>query len=166
MKKKGYSLWLLPEKKIYLKFQKIINFYSKKYNFPKFKPHITINNYLYKYNLNDLNIYKFSKIKIYVNDIKNKNFFYYSIFLDIKINKKLNSIHKETILNLNKKRFNPHLSLIYSNNKELKKTIFEDLKNKYKFKNLSFYCDRAAFIKFNEIQNKWKIIKLFKLVGA
>jgi len=62
MKKIGYSLWLLPEKKIYRKFQKIINLYLKRYNFPKFKPHITINDYLYKNNLNNLNIDQFNKI--------------------------------------------------------------------------------------------------------
>ena len=164
MKKIGYSLWLLPEKKIYRKFQKIINLYSKRYNFPKFKPHITINDYLYKNNLNNLNIDQFNKIKIYINDIKNKNFFYYSIFLDIRLNKKLDNFHKTTKVILNKNKFNPHLSLVYSNNKKLKQTIFKDLKNKNNFKNLSFFCDKAAFIKFNEIKNEWKIIKLFKLI--
>ncbi len=164
IKKKGYSLWLLPEKKIYFKFQKIIDLYSKKYNFPKFKPHITINDYFYKNNLNDLNIKKFKKIKIYINDIKKKNYFYYSIFLDIKLNKKLVNFHETTKINLNKKQFKPHLSLVYSNNKKLKKSIFKNLKNKNNFINLSFYCDKAAFIKFNEIKNEWKIIKLFKLI--
>lgn len=163
-KKIGYSLWLLPEKKISAQFQKIINLYSKKYNFPKFKPHITINNYEYKKNLKDLGIVKHHKIKIFVDNIKIKNFFYYSIFLNIKLKKELYNFHKITKINMRKNKFKPHLSLIYSNNKKLKEIIFKELKKKNKFKNLSFYCDKAAYVKFNEIKNKWKIIKLYKLI--
>ena len=65
---------------------------------------------------------------------------------------------------MRKNKFKPHLSLIYSNNKKLKEIIFKELKKKNKFKNLSFYCDKAAYVKFNEIKNKWKIIKLYKLI--
>ena len=74
-KKKGYSLWILPQKKISDKLQKIISFNAKKYNLPNFIPHITINNYLNKKNLNDLKIKQIKKIKVHVNDIKKKIIF-------------------------------------------------------------------------------------------
>jgi hypothetical protein len=165
-KKKGYSLWILPQKKISDKLQKIISFNAKKYNFPNFIPHITINNYLNKKNLNDLKIKKIKKIKVHVNDIKKKNYFYYSIFLDIQLKKRLINFHNATRTNSIKCKFAPHLSLIYSNNQNLKKKIFKKIKDNNDFKNLSFFCDKAAFIKFNEIKNKWKIIKMIKLSGV
>lgn len=165
-KKKGYSLWILPQKKVFDKFQKIISLNAKKYNFPNFIPHITINSYPNKKSLDDLNFKKFKKIKVHVNDIKKKNYFYYSIFLDIELKKKLINFHKKTQKNSIKKKFIPHLSLIYSNNKTLKIRIFKEIKDNNNFKNMSFFCDRVAFIRFNEIKEEWKIIKLFKLTSA
>ena len=109
---------------------------------------------------------KSKKIKVHVNDIKKKNYFYYSIFLDIELKKKLINFHKKTQKNSIKKKFIPHLSLIYSNNKTLKIRIFKEIKDNNNFKNMSFFCDRVAFIRFNEIKEEWKIIKLFKLTSA
>ena len=167
MKKKiGYSLWLLPEKKISNKLNGIINLYAKKYNLPKFLPHITINDYSHKKNIDMIDINNFKKIKIYLNDIKKKNFFFYSIFLDIKPKQKLINLRKKTNLISSKIKFNPHLSLVYTNNKFLKKKIFKEIKMTNDFKNFSFFCDRLAFIKFNEIKKEWKIIKKFKLIGT
>ena len=165
-KKKGYSLWILPQKKVSDKFQKIISLNVKKYNFPNFIPHITINNYPNKKSLYDLNFNKLKKIKVYVNDIKKKNYFYYSIFLDIQLKKNLINFHNATKINSIKDKFSPHLSLIYSNNQILKKKIFKKTKENNDFKNLSFFCDKVAFVKFNEIKSQWKVIKMIKLFGV
>tara|TARA_B110000008_G_C16772689_1_gene485269 strand:+ start:154 stop:657 length:504 start_codon:yes stop_codon:yes gene_type:complete len=165
-KKAGYSLWLLPEKKISNKLSRVINLYAKKYNLPKFLPHITINDFPHKKYIDLININNFKKIKIYINDIKKKNFFFYSIFLDIKPKKKLINLHKKNNLISNKVKFNPHLSLVYTNNKLLKKKIFKEIKINNDFKNYSFFCDQLAFINFNEIKKEWKIIKKIKLIGT
>ena len=167
MKKKiGYSLWILPEKKILNKLQKIITLNSKKYNLPDFIPHITINNYSDKSILDDLSFKKDKKFKVYVCDLKKKNKFYHSIFLEIMLKKKLINFHKNTKKKTFKNKFDPHLSLIYSNNKIIKEKIFNEIKKNNNFKNFSFFCDKVAFIKFNEITNQWKIIKLFELTGT
>lgn len=42
MKSKGYSLWLMPREELYHKFANLIKKLAKKYNAPKFEPHITL----------------------------------------------------------------------------------------------------------------------------
>ncbi len=167
MKKKiGYSLWLLPERIVSNQLKKIISSNAKKYKLPNFIPHITINNYTNKKDIDLINFKNIKKIKIFINNIKKKNFYFYSVFLDVKLKQNLLNLRKKTNLSQSKINFNPHLSLAYTNNKFFKKKIFQEIKINNDFKNFSFFCNQLAFIKFNEIKKEFKIIKKFKLIGV
>lgn len=158
-----HAIWLTfsESDREYLK--NIINKISEKYHAPKFEPHITV------YGLIDSEINQIDKIA--KEAISNQNLFlvkkseilqseelWKTVFIELKINQQLESIHKnlkkyfEKFL---KYEFNPHISLIY---KIL--PIDERIKiiNELNIKN-QFQVSKLAIQKFFPDIEKWEIVK-------
>lgn len=157
-----HAIWLTFSKSDRKYLKNIIDEISEKYHAPKFEPHITV------YGLIDSEINQIDKI---AKVISNQNSFlvkkseilqseelWKTVFIELKINQQLESIHKnlkkyfEKFL---KYEFNPHISLIY---KIL--PIDERIKiiNELKIKN-EFQVSKLAVQKFFPDIEKWEIVK-------
>lgn len=157
-----HAIWLTfsNSDREYLK--NIIDKISEKYNAPKFEPHITV------YGLIDSEINQIDKI---AKVISNQNSFlvkkseilqseelWKTVFIELKINQQLESIHKNLkkyFEKISKYEFNPHISLIYKIlpiEKRIK--IIKELNIKNEFQ-----VSKLAIQKFFPDIEKWKIVK-------
>tara|TARA_B110001454_G_C12601542_1_gene384678 strand:+ start:334 stop:828 length:495 start_codon:yes stop_codon:yes gene_type:complete len=162
-----YAIWLTFSKNDRKYLKNIINNIAKKYNAPKFEPHITV------YGLIDLEINVIKKIINKISDnhnvfvtkkikIQQSNDLWKTIYIELEYGKELKLIYKnlkESFKDPIKYQFNPHLSLIYKilPTKEKIKIINQlDIKNKFKI-------EEMAILKFFPEIEKWKIIKKYDL---
>jgi 2'-5' RNA ligase len=170
MKAKGYSLWLIPPEKYFLNFKKIIDNLSKQYQNPKFDPHITLVGSLKedeKYILNKtqklvkiLNplLIKFTTIKT------EKDKWWKQLFIEIELTKELKDAFTNAfnLFYSHKKKFQPHLSLMYNEkltNEKIKEIINQLGKNR--FYGQSFLCKEIHLVNTDDVVMKWKIIKKY-----
>ena len=158
-----HAIWLTFSKSDREYLKNIIDKISEKYHAPKFEPHITV------YGLMNSEISQIDKIA--KESILNQNSFlvkkseilqseelWKTIFIELKINQQLESVHKnlkkhfEKIL---KYEFNPHISLIYKIlpiDKRIQ--IINELNIKKEFQ-----ISKLAIQKFFPDIEKWKIVK-------
>ena len=162
-----HAIWLTfsENDREYLK--KIIDEISKKYNAPKFEPHVTV------YGLINLELKSIDHI-IKETSLKHNSFvvkksgilqseeLWKTVYIELKINNELELVHKnlenhfEKIL---KYKFNPHISLIYKilPIKEKMKIINDlNIKNEFTINNI-------VIQEFFPDVEKWKIVKEYKL---
>jgi len=131
---KGFSIWLMFVKEDELKFQKLIDHLCNEFNSPSFKPHLTL---LSKIENRDNLIDRFSQLvenlepfDLNITGIKYSNEFYKSLYLEIEKNEILKNLFLKAVLLydgvLNLHGFNPHISLLYTDeNDEKKKSIIQ-----------------------------------------
>tara|TARA_Y100000590_G_scaffold371521_1_gene433970 strand:- start:28 stop:531 length:504 start_codon:yes stop_codon:yes gene_type:complete len=160
----GYSLWITPEKRVFKKLQKIINKFSNNYKTPKFKPHITIHSYLNKKKISKIKFKNEKKFKINLTKIVYGKTYFNSVFFKINKDKYINSFYRKTLKFAHKTKFKPHLSIVYTNNKIIKKKIYNEMLLEKNLKK-KVYVQSVKVIKFNEIKKKWKIVKNYNLIG-
>lgn len=162
-----FAIWLLPNHKDTEYLQKIINKLSLKFNSPKFLPHITIYGLL-SLDLNKIekviknSIYEIKPFVVNKKEIEESDNIWKSLFINIEKNNKLfliNNKLSEGFIEINKKEFSPHISLLYAKLTKLQK--LEIIKN-LKIKN-EIEINRIAILKFSKNINKWKIVKVFEL---
>ena len=166
-KKLSYSIWAKFSKQD----EKILNKIKKKFKSfkgPNFDLHLTITSF--KSNDEKIIINKIKKnikfLKIF--DIETKNFgiskkFFQSIFLTVKKKKEITLFKKQIdrILEINRKRYFPHISLYYGKQTEIsKKKIIRKIKN---FNNYLISIKQVYLVINDEDNLRWKTVKKFNL---
>lgn len=166
-----YSIWLMPKDEVYDILKSIIQELSKKYKTPPFEPHITLlGNAKSKTETEAIKkTKKIAKIvKVFQIELKEIGYlddYFKALFLKAEKNKLLilaNKIAKE-VFNLKdvKKKYTPHLSLLYGDFSEKKKKEVIS-KNKLK-KTFVFKVDSIhLFFTGGDIKN-WRKIAEFSL---
>lgn len=163
-----YAIWLTFSKsdRDYLK--NVIDTISKKYNSPKFEPHITvyglINSKLDLINnvINEV-AQNCNSFVVKKSNVSHSEELWKTIFIELKMNQQLKLVnenlqkHFEKIL---KYEFNPHISLIY---KILPKEEKIKIINELNLKN-EFVVDTIAVQEFFSDIEKWKIVKKHELM--
>jgi len=162
-----YAIWLTFAKDDREYLRKIINEISKKYNAPKFEPHITV------YGLIDSKISHIEKIikeisnnynsfVVKKSEILQSENLWKTVYIELKTNNELDLIHKNLknhFENISKYEFNPHISLIYKILSIKEKTKIVD---KLNIKN-EFTVDKLCIQKFFRDIEKWKIVREYNL---
>jgi len=170
----NYSIWLIPQKKDKKIFEENIIKISKKYNSPKFIPHITLIPKI-EGSIDDISekilkaIQNNSSFNLEFNSIKTTDNYWRSVFLEGKKSEKLSKLYesvktkvKTNILNIDKEYY-PHFSLIYGDySNEQKKEIISLIK--YKELPKEILIDRISLIDMNsENPSKWIVLQEYKL---
>jgi hypothetical protein len=166
-KKIIYSIWGILDAKSNLYLKKIQENINKKFKGPKFKIHLTISSD-FKYSKNKLLSIFSTKVKnlksfyVYSNDLSFENKFFRSIFLKIKLNKKILNykIFFDNLFKYKKKNYYPHISLYYGSiPTKYKKNFFLNFKIKIKKIKIIKFC----LVRNDEINLKWQVIKSYHL---
>ena len=164
----SYYFWLVPQKKIFIAFQKIINQLSLKYSTPSFEPHVTIVSGLSGDEcllLKKIDAFADNQkiISTHIRTLDYQEGFFKALFINIQKTPELIQLNKDASAYLNpfgQTEYLPHLSLLYG-----KITIKE--KNEIisqltlPFKALQF--DKLKLIKGNSDVKKWCVIKTWDL---
>ena len=163
----SYSIWLMPSGSKFNELQELINFCSLFLNSPLFQPHVTLcGSFQGDYN-NILNkTEKISKeIKPFLinfHQINSSNQFFYSIFIDVILDHKLN-LARETCIQYfsdKKKIYKPHLSLAYGT---FCRNQIATIKRK-NIKSKNFFVDKIIIAKNDEVNLKWKVLDEMYLI--
>ncbi|MGB9707224.1 MAG: hypothetical protein ACPL1D_00510 [Microgenomates group bacterium] len=173
MKNFNISFWLIPEEKEKNYFQKIINDIAKKYKAFPFLPHITIyagvncfENELKKIiSQTDQISNQLTSITLKSVNIQYSDIFTKTLYIQFKKTKKLvnyYSLFFQSFKNYFEYQLNPHLSLIYKNNMEIKekeKLVKEILVPKQViFNQLMIIVKENGSIKNEEDVLDWRIV--------
>ena len=163
LKKKlvSYSIWLMPNGSKFSELQELINFCSSSLNSPLFQPHVTLcggfqgdyNDILIKAERISREIKPFS---INFNQINSSNQFFYSIFIDVILDHKLNEARKICVKHFSdeKKIYKPHLSLAYGIFSRNQIAIIK--RKNINIKN--FFVDKIIISKNDEVNLNWKVL--------
>ena len=159
-----WSLWLLPEKKDYLKLKRLINELSIENRSPSFEPHVTL---FGRVSIAPYPLFKFfekrtvdqKQIVCGIKDLRLGLSPWRAMSLDIKKNASLDLFQVHIIEKLNTLRdydFNPHLSLVYCDKQATKVSIRDaSIPRTIKFESL-------AVVEVSNNIDEWNIIKEFK----
>ncbi len=163
-----YAIWLTFSKTDSEYLKNIINTLSKKYEAPRFEPHITV------YGLVDLEINFIEKIV--KNIIQNSNSFlieksqilqskelWKTVYIELKVNNQIEIIYnnlKKHFEKIAKYQLNPHISLIY---KILPKEEKLKIINGLNIKNNFMVKDLVVQEFFPDVE-KWKIVRKINLI--
>jgi len=166
---KGFSIWLMFEKNDEEFFQRIINQFSTELNSPIFIPHITLFAGLEGDELELLEKFdclsQFNSFNVKCKKVFYSNEFYRSVFVEVEKDETLKNFFDSTstTFNVNSdfEKFFPHISLLYSFEKEEVKT---KLINKY----LQNYpekirVERVGLCKTRGRPYEWELIKIIEL---
>ncbi len=170
LKKHSYSIWLMPSGRINKKFSKIILELSKKHKSPKFMPHVTLiggftgdkKQMLLKAQIL-ANLIKPFDIKL--TETAHLNEFYRSLFVYVKKTPELMKTYNlaRKLFDFPKKKYMPHLSLIYGNfSKETKERII--IKEIGEDFNVTFRVKHICLGFNNEVKKQWPVVKRFSLL--
>jgi len=165
----SYLIWLMPYGKVNGRLSKIINELSKKYNSPRFAPHVTLlgsfegfENELFIKAKNLSNIIKPFEVELTKASYLNE--FFRSLFILVKKDRRLVKNHESgrKLFNISEnKKFMPHLSLIYGNfNVKTKKEMIKLIGKNF---NLKFKAKSIYLVHKNEVDLKWTVIQKFDL---
>lgn len=163
-----YAIWLLFNKDDNESIGKIIDQLAKKYNAPKFLPHITI------YGLVDEKLPMIKKIvkesidgisPVLVNTSKldHSDNIWKTVFIKLQQSSKLLQINYILSKQLSKYApyiFEPHVSLIYKN---LDRTIREKIVSEIQV-NKEFTIDKIGLLEYSPNVQEWKIVDSFVLI--
>lgn len=167
---RSYSVWLMPEGKINEKLSGIISSFSKKYNSPLFRPHVTLigGGIGVKKVLQHKTEILSRRIKPF--DVKltrthQLNEFFRSLFILAEKTPELMNAYREAInvFGLSEDpAYMPHLSLIYGDfEPEIKEDIAKEIGRNF---NISFRAEKIHFVFNDERNKKWKTIASFPLI--
>ena len=160
--KKGFSIWLLSDSKIFRRIQIINNFLSFFKISKNFQIHLTIHGYINK----NLFKKKHKHIKIFKIKIKKLNYkknFFMNTYLEVSKNKNMSDLYlKFNKIKTHDYKFSPHISLVYSNNKHIR-PIIKMISKIFKIENSKCTINKLSIVKFDEVNYKWKILKTYKL---
>lgn len=169
MKTRGYSFWLELRGNFHKKFSRIIRKLSKQFDAPSFEPHVTL--------LGSIEgrekeiIVKTKKLasgiksfKLRFASIEYQRNYFRALFIKVRRTKQIieaNKMARKIFKIKNKKRYMPHLSLLYgkfpiSFKKKIIKEIGKDFKDEFEVKSLHLW-------KIDGKVNEWRRIKEFKL---
>ena len=155
----SYSIWLMPDGSKFNELQELIKFCSSFLNSPLFQPHVTLCGG-FQGNYNDILI-KAERISreikpflINFNQINSSNQFFYSIFIDVILDHKLNEARKFVFNILVTKIYKPHLSLAYGIFNRNQIAIIK--RKNINIKN--FFVDKIIISKNDEVNLKWKVL--------
>lgn len=159
---KGYSIWLMFKNEDEIKLQNIINELSEEFSSPLFKPHVTL---LSGIETEEDLREKFSKVienlnsfDIKIKDIKCSEEFYKSLFLEVEIDEYLNSLYLKAVdtfnFELQPLKFQPHISLLYSDNYNSKKNMAA--KRIENLKNVKLTVNKIALVRTNGCPSEWR----------
>ena len=169
---KSFSIWLMPNAKIFKTFKQKIKVISNHFGGPVFDPHVTlVSSFLGDKNLliekTKIMSKKIKPFNIYLDKIGYMDEFFRSLFMNVISDRNFNLARVLALNELNEFQKNninyiPHMSLAYGNfsiaQKENMIGIIKELPNE-------FYVDNI-FLAFNdEINLKWEIVKKFKLMS-
>lgn len=133
---KGYSLWLLPQEDIKLKYQSIISKLSNEHSFPSFEPHITLLGEVEGEEQDIVNktqqlVNMLKPLILQAGPIKAEDFFFRAVYVQIEASQDLLKMHRNAEFVFNAKRgglYNPHMSLMYGDySQDIKENIIKDL---------------------------------------
>jgi len=169
-KEKGYSIWLIPEGKIYQELFNLIKKLGKEHSSPVFEPHVTLLNESFG-RKKDL-FTKAEKLassirpfKIELSSVGNLDEYNKCLFIKAEKTKELKEANlkaKEIFNHPKDKKYFPHLSLMYGNFPEkTKKEIIKEIGSKFNLKFLinSFYLVETS----NDNIKNWKKVKEIKI---
>lgn len=172
----GYSIWLIPDKKVYNLISKMILDIAKKNHTPKFEPHITLLGEFGETE-NEKDIIKNLKSIIFnqrplilnFDSIGYEDFYFRALFLKIKISKELLIFHEKIKYSLNIRNvlnYMPHLSLVYGNlSKKTKIRILSVIKQKFHEKSFikKLTIKKVLLLKTGGTVKQWRKMATFSL---
>ena len=165
----SYLIWIMPGGVVKRKFSRIINSLSKKYNSPRFVPHVTL---LGSFEGIETELIikaeKYSKLikpfEVNLTKVACLNEFFRSLFILVKKNKNVIKNHEigRKLFGMPSKKYLPHLSLIYGNfDKKTKKVMIKAIGEKF---NSKFKVNSIYLVRKDEVDTTWTIIKKLKLI--
>ncbi len=139
--KETFSLWIMPEGKIYEQLSSLIASLSKRYNAPLFEPHITLLGPVEEeretaISKTSLLASSLTSFEVKLENPSYLNEYFRCVFLKVENSLPLQEANKKAqeVFNHKQEFFFPHLSLLYGNYSEsLKKKIVEEIDDKYSF---------------------------------
>lgn len=164
-----YSIWLLPSETESQRYQQIISTLSQEFKAPVFEPHITL--YTNIPTLTDELFYKISVLAaltntfdVSINDFQTSTNYFKSLFVTIE-NKSILTELQQEVQNLfvdANYEFEPHLSLLYSDDAEETSKQSTIATIKAEFAN-TFKAMQIAIVTTKGDVNDWKILETFDL---
>lgn len=159
-----WSLWLLPDKREYGKYARIIKELSLRNGLPFFEPHLTL---FGRINANPEPLFKFFKsmankqktISTKIKKIRFGTSHWKSFYIDIEKNASLEALQKQMITPISHLRdylFDPHMSLAYGDADEMRHIAKEIHLERF----INFHSVGIAFTPDNV--DEWKIINKFE----
>lgn len=155
-----YSIWIEPASRDAKYLLDIIDRLGKKYNAPKFCPHITVYSKIRSSSAamsairNCKNMKKFA---VRAADLQFSDDLWKTVFINAENNQKMRQIHgtiKKAVPSNPKYEFHPHISLIYKKlDASEKQVIVDSLKIKQKF-----VFDKITVIQSSNDVEKWKAL--------
>lgn len=170
----GYSLWLIPSDNVYSQFQELIKRLSIQYKTPSFLPHITLLGSIdnegrltqddHKQR-SGLIANKLAPLKVKLGIVKGEpDKWWKRIYVEAsglgfdQAYKIACSVYSMSISD-----FQPHLSLLYSD--QIGPTVTESLTDKLKtnYKDVSFTTNKIYLVDTNGAVEEWRVIEKFSL---
>ncbi len=162
-----YFIWLLPKNEDSKYLSDIIDNLSRKFNSPKFSPHVTVFGYV-NFKLPVIrdaikkSIAELEPFTVIRSDLKYSNNFWKTIYFELRPNSFLSRIYKMLNNSLGENEsftFSPHFSLIYKNmNDSQKQQLISEIILKR-----NFIIDKIAIMKFSNNVDEWKIIETYSI---
>ncbi len=164
----SYSLWLIPDGKLFLELQSIIHNLSSAFEGIRFIPHVTLlsgfqDKESILLNRTEAFVKHISTFNVNLKEIEFSDEFFRTFFIKVDFDsdfKKAREIACSEFL-CNDDNFIPHLSLAYGLKElSLKKNIKKNIKNNFK----KFRVDKIYLAYNDEINYKWKVIQQFSIL--
>ena len=164
----SYSLWMIPDGKLFLELQSIIHNLSSAFEGIRFIPHVTLltgfqDKESILLNKAEKFVNNISSFNVYLKEIEFSDEFFRTFFIKVDFDSNLKKAREIACSDFlwNDDNFIPHLSLAYGL-KELtfKKNIKRTIKNNFK----KFRVNKIYLAHNDEINYKWKVIQQFPIL--